>query len=129
MSNPKSKTLTMSEYYQLVSKSKSGWRCFFIMRERYDDIRNYCNHLQSSCVNLREQLRNGDDNVDIDFLKSQFIEMYDKLKEYTECPVCYEDMTGENMEVPKCGHIICKSCCEKIKATPTPNCPTCRKKY
>ena len=129
MSNPKTKTITTYEYYQLVSKGKSGWRCFFIMRELYDDIRGYCNHLQTSCADLREQLRNGDENVDIAFLKSQFIEMYDKLKEYTECSICYEEMTGENMEVPKCGHIICKSCYNAIKGTPTPNCPTCRKKY
>lgn len=129
MSNPKTKTLTNSEYYQLVSKSKSGWRCFFIMRERYDDIRGYCNHLQTTCRDMREQLRSGSDDIDINFLKTQFIEMYDKLKEYTDCPICYEEMVGENMEVPKCGHIICKTCYDKIKTCGDPICPTCRKKF
>ena len=70
-----------------------------------------------------------DYDLDITFLKNQFIEMYDKLKQYSECPVCYETLTKSNIEVPKCGHLICKSCVEKIKRSSTPVCPNCRKKY
>ena len=128
MSGRQTITMTLAEKRMLEQKAKSGWRCFFIMRDNYDDLCGYVAELQNRNRETREQLRNGE-NVDIDFLKQQFIEMYDKLKEYTECPVCMETLTKENIEVPKCGHTICKTCIERIKQDPEPKCPNCRKKY
>lgn len=77
---------------------------------------------------MRKQIDDGTD-IDIEYLKSQFVDMYDKLKEFTECSVCFEQMTGENMEVPYCGHAICKTCLARIKAEEAKVCPLCKKKY
>ncbi|NVM20137.1 MAG: hypothetical protein HWN80_20745, partial [Candidatus Lokiarchaeota archaeon] len=42
---------------------------------------------------------------------------------------CMETIQKDNIEVPRCGHIICKTCYETIKAQPEPKCPVCRKNY
>jgi predicted RecB family nuclease len=74
-----------------------------------------------------ERIRNNEE-VDIQFLKQQFIEMYDLIKKNNECPVCMEVMTKDNLDVPYCGHLICKGCKETIKGQNN-LCPTCRKKF
>jgi hypothetical protein len=122
MSNP---VLTPAEQRKLVQKSKQGWRAFFLMRDNYDTLQNWITEINQRNYQLRQQLRNNE-NVDIEYLKRQFIEMYDKLKEYTECPVCFEVLTKDNIEVPNCGHILCKGCREKIKQGDC-KCPVCRK--
>ena len=48
---------------------------------------------------MRNNINNPDHDLDITFKKSIY-EMYDKLKQYSECPVCYETLTKSNMEVP-----------------------------
>lgn len=124
-------TLTNYEYYQLVSKGKSGWRCFFIMRDRITELGEEFNQHIINNREMRRRIVEGED-CDIEYLKSQFVEMYDMLKKETECPVCYEVLTKDNIDVPKCGHIICKTCIESIKTVDTPAkglCPSCRKKY
>ena len=122
------KTLTSAEYHRLVSKGKSGWRCYFIMRDNYSDLSEYVFNLQDRNQNLREQLRRGED-VDMNYLKLQFIEMYDKFKEFTECPACYSLLTKDNIEVQYCGHTIRRACMEKLKSQKELKCPVCRKKY
>tara|TARA_R110002012_G_scaffold15653_6_gene61897 strand:+ start:636 stop:1019 length:384 start_codon:yes stop_codon:yes gene_type:complete len=122
------KTITMSEYRSLLSKSKAGWRCFYIIRDDFQDMCEYGRAIQATNSQLRTQIENGGD-VDIAHLKAQFVEMYDKLKEYTDCVVCMETIQKDNIEVPRCGHIICKTCYETIKSQPQPKCPICRKTY
>ena len=120
------KTIPLNEYNQLILKSKAGWRAFYILRDEFEDMSVYVRQLQLNCFALRLQIERGED-VDITFLKNQFVEMYDKLKEYTECAVCFDTINKDNIEVPRCGHIICKECYNRIKTEPDPKCPTCRK--
>ena len=122
------KTITMSEYRSLVSKSKAGWRGFFIIRDELEDISEWVRQTSAANRLLRTQIENNEE-VDITHLKAQFVDMYDKLKEYTDCVVCMETIQKDNIEVPRCGHIICKTCYETIKAQPEPKCPVCRKNY
>jgi hypothetical protein len=125
-------TITKAEKFKLEQKAKAGWRSYFIMRDGYDNISQFVNVLQDRNRVLRENLNDPNyqmEALDITYLQQQFIEMYDKLKEYTECPVCFELLTKDNIEVPKCGHTICKTCIETIKGQPEPKCPNCRKKY
>ena len=124
----RTKTMTMKEYWALVGKSKAGWRSYFIMREEMEEMCEFVRASQMANRILRAQLENNED-VDIAHLKTQFIEMYDKLKDYTDCVVCLETIRKNNIEVPRCGHIICKECFETIKAQPEPKCPVCRKSY
>lgn len=132
MSSNQQITMTRGEKFKLEQKAKQGWRCFFIMRDEVDGLNDYIRNFQDRNRIMRQNLNDPNyemDTLDITYLQNQFKEMYDKLKEYSECPVCYETLTKDNMEVPKCGHLICKGCVERIKATATPNCPNCRKKY
>ena len=122
------KTITVSEYRSLVSKSKAGWRCFYIIKDELEDMCEYATATRATNHLLRTQIENNEE-VDITHLKAQFVEMYDKLKEYTDCVVCMETIQKDNIEVPRCGHIICKTCYEIIKAKPQPKCPICRKNY
>jgi hypothetical protein len=61
---------------------------------------------------------------DITFLTRQFLELYDKVGEMCDCPVCFCTLTKEETAVPFCGHLVCKAC--KLRLT---ECPTCRKSY
>ena len=101
MSNA-TKTITMSEYRSLVSKSKAGWRCFFIIRDELEDISEWVRQTSAANRLLRTQIENNEE-VDITHLKAQFVDMYDKLKEYTDCVVCMETIQKDNIEVPRCG--------------------------
>ena len=124
------KTLTNAEYYKLVSKGKSGWRCFFIMRDKLGDLSDDFHGVLFDNMALIQKIRNDELNGDdITHLKKQFVEMYDMLKKETECPVCFDVLNKENIEVPKCGHIICKTCLDTIKESDNKICPECRKKY
>ena len=120
-------TILKKEKWALENKAKQGWRCFFIMRDMYDNLSDFVFDLQERNGDLRKQILNNE-NVDVEYLKRQFIEMYEKLEEYTECSVCFDRLTKDNMELLKCGHIYCKSCISKLKENATPTCPTCRKK-
>lgn len=116
-----------NEMRRLEQKAKAGWKCFFTIRdqmvERADTYhRSYVNHRM-----MIESIRN-EEEVDIKFLKQQFIEMYDLIKKNNECPVCMEVMTKENLDVPYCGHLICKGCKETIVGRDN-KCPCCRKKF
>ena len=122
------KTMPMAEYRTLVRKSKSGWRCFYIIKDELEDMCDWVGETAVATRQLRNQIENNED-INIGHLKTQFIEMYDKLKEYTDCVVCMETIKKNNIEVPRCGHIICKTCYETIKSQAEPKCPICRKKY
>lgn len=47
------------------------------------------------------------------------------------CPVCLESYSHAVIPVVMylCGHSICQTCCSCIQNSPTPQCPTCRKRY
>jgi len=67
-----------------------------------------------------------------DFLKKKFAELYCKVKEDTDCIFCTDQLTVDTIEVPDCGHVICKSCCSNLleaetKSQKKATCPSCRK--
>ena len=112
---------------KLEQKAKAGWRCFFMMRDDYCELNEHYGNLLFKNRQLAKEIKDGKE-VDITYLKSQFVEMYDMVKKNSECPVCFELLTKENIEVPSCGHLICKN----DKATimlGDKKCPCCRKNY
>jgi len=112
-------TMTLREKWALEAKAKQGWKCYFIERD-------FIYSLQDTRNNVREtaqQIRSGA-TPDITHLTQMFLELYDKVGELCDCPVCYETMTKETTSVPMCGHLVCKECKEKIT-----ECPICRKNY
>lgn len=49
---------------------------------------------------------------------------YKLLSNKEECPVCYEEITNEKLEIPRCSHYICNECHKRCDA-----CPVCRIAY
>jgi hypothetical protein len=115
--------ITAASRYALELKAKSGWRAFFRMRDRYDNLTNYLDNKNAELRAMRDAIKVGEE-VDITHLKRQFIELYEKVGEMTECPVCFETLTKEIIDIPNCGHMVCKGCKSKMVC-----CPLCKAKY
>jgi hypothetical protein len=120
-------TTTAGTIKVLERKAKAGWKCFFMMRDDYCELNEQYGNLLYKNRALAKLIKDGGE-VDIAFLKSQFIEMYDMVKKNSECPVCFELITKDNIEVPSCGHLICKGCKEGVMKVDK-KCPCCRKAY
>jgi len=116
------------ERRDLIRKSKAGWRKYFILQDELMDMLDKQYDLVHLNNELIDKLKKGDSEINISYLKSQFIEMYDSVKKDGECPVCFAKITKANIEVPSCGHIVCKSCKDEIIKRDN-KCPSCRKKY
>ena len=72
-----------------------------------------------------QQIRRGE-TPDITHLTQMFLDLYDKVGELCDCPVCLETMDKDKTHIPICGHLICKTC----KANPQlDKCPICRKAW
>ena len=123
MSDNQITTITRREKHRIEQKAKAGWKCFFIMRDDYTDLSDYYSQVRSQNRELVKNIKNGQD-VDLTFLKKQFVDLYEKVGEMTDCPVCFETLTKEIIEVSNCGHTICKDCYKKCS-----ECPICRKAY
>lgn len=111
--------LTNRQKWTLETKAKQGWKCYFIERDFIYDLQNTRNNVRATA----QQIRSGA-TPDITHLTQMFLELYDKVGELCDCPVCMESMTKENTNVPMCGHLVCKTCKEKMT-----ECPLCRKPY
>jgi hypothetical protein len=118
-------TIGAKELKILQSKAKAGWRCYYVMRDELDDMSMYISSVRNKNRELIKSIKDGND-CDVAFLKKQFVELYDKVSEKTECPVCMEQLTKDNLEVPNCGHLICKVCKDKVMQHDK-KCPCCRK--
>lgn len=120
-------TITTTEKRALERKSKAGWASYFALNRHQEELNQYITSLKIRNSELFCKLKNeehiwGDD--DLTFLKQQYLELYDELKRFTDCPVCLETLTKETTKLPNCAHQVCITCYEKM-----PNCPICRKKY
>lgn len=118
---------TEAQRKALERKSKTGWAFYYSMKDNRDNLAEFVDSLRQRNTELRKKLNDVDlemNTLDITYLKNQFIEMYDKLKEYTECPVCFETITKHNGKLANCGHLHCVTCYEKLD-----NCSICRKKF
>jgi hypothetical protein len=59
---------------------------------------------------------------------SEFVEMAMELRKEFSCPICYDMVNGETIDITCCGHIYCKTCMTALKAQADPKCAICRKK-
>lgn len=119
--NPNTKIeMTLREKWSLEGKAKSGWRCYFAQREKIYDLQEQRDELRQQVRNIR----NGSETPDYEHLKKMFLDLYDKVGEMCDCPVCYETLTKDNTDLPLCGHLVCKECKPKMV-----ECPVCKKRY
>ena len=121
-------TMTLKEKKYLESKAKVGWKTYYILRDDFDNMSNYFAETRTENKKLIEKLKSGGE-VDLDFLKKQFIDLYDKVGELTDCPVCFETLTKGNIDIASCGHMICKTCKDHICSHGNKECPICKTKY
>jgi hypothetical protein len=120
--NPNTKIeMTNREKWSLQAKAKQGWKCYFIERDQIYELQEVRHQLRDQVINLRN---NTGDVPDYEYLKKMFLDLYDKVGEVCDCPVCYEPLTKENTDVPLCGHLVCKTCKPQMV-----ECPICKKKY
>ncbi len=59
-----------------------------------------------------------------DNLSKISLENYTLKNENVACPVCWENISSDNLETPICLHLICKDCYGNIH-----KCPLCRETY
>jgi hypothetical protein len=116
-------SVSHQEIKKLQIKAKVGWKNFYSLQEEYSKLALFFSSSLAENRVLLEQIQNNEP-VDITFLQNQFKDLYDKVKNYTECPICFETLTKSNMEVPSCSHLLCKSCMSKLT-----DCPICRVKF
>jgi len=121
-------TMTTAEKKRLETKAKVGWKNYYILRDDFDELSQYFSEARKENKKLVELIKGGGD-VDLDYLKKQFLELYEKVGELTDCPVCFETLTKENSDVPSCGHLICKDCKQHICNSGNKECPICKAKY
>ena len=68
-------------------------------------------------------------------IKSEFIEMAEKLKKKWECPCCFEMIEAKKIKITNCGHFYCEDCLathiriQKEKQGDKWECAICRKKH
>ncbi len=111
------------EWKAMEGKSKAGWRAYYAVCEEMWEMSCMLHKSRTENKKLISQIKDGVD-VDLDFLKKQFVELYEQANKTCECPVCFELMSKETLNVSSCGHLTCKECFEKMT-----DCPICRKTY
>lgn len=111
------------EWKQMEGKAKAGWKSYFVVSEDLWAMSNILCKSRQENRQLMEQLKNGED-VNLEHLKRQFVELYEQANKSCECPVCFELMGKDTVNVSSCGHLTCKECYSKMT-----ECPICRKKY
>lgn len=112
-------SMTYQEKWKLEAKSKQGWKCYFIERERMYDLQDTREDTRDTALQLMNNER-----VDYEYLKNMFLTLYEKVGELCDCPICLETLTKEKTFVPLCGHLVCNDCKSRINS-----CPICRKKF
>jgi len=120
-------TITLNEKKALERKAKAGWASYFCMEAKNNHLQDIMRNIRQRNNDLLIQLNNTNhawSEDDLKFLKKQYLELYDELKRFTDCPVCLETLTKETTKLPNCSHQVCLTCYEKLN-----DCPICRKKY
>ncbi len=124
MANPNANAnLTNKDKWTLEAKAKQGWKCYFIERDHIYELQQHRNTLRAEVERLREDGGGGSAN-DYDHLKQMFLDLYARVGELCDCPVCFETLSKDLTAVPLCGHLVCKECKARMVA-----CPICRKTY
>lgn len=105
-------------------------RLINIVQDYNNDIDTYinvCNNYKYEISSCRRKIKHERQNTDrykkIHFkMKSKMKELYKEKLE--ECPVCYEVIQPDKLDVPPCCHFICNDCSDRLLS-----CPLCREDY
>lgn len=113
-----SKTLTLQEYNSLVSKSKRGWRMYYLLIEEQ----------MEDAVEMRSRLRDLMDNTEIETMKENVGRLLDGHHLRLQCVICLEDtLNKDNMTLLSCLHRFHKTCLKDYRDHSRDfKCPHCR---
>ena len=114
-------TMTAREKWVLEAKARTGWKAFYVAQEHIEQLQQTRNSLRANV----EQIKNGT-NIDLSHLTNMLLQLYDKVGELCDCPICFETMTKENTFVPSCGHLCCKDCKAKMEKN---GCAICKRYF
>jgi hypothetical protein len=78
---------------------------------------------QEQVLELFSKLKEVSEDKVPEFLITELKEMYEITKKSIECPICFEDLSKDDIKFASCGHKYCEECLSKID-----NCAICRKK-
>ena len=84
-------------------------------RSREHDLEMQCNTLLDRVLHLEQQCKQG--AAHLRYMKTVMLDIYIR----SECPVCLHDIAPQQLAIPDCGHILCKSCEDQCR-----KCPVCR---
>ena len=60
-------------------------------------------------------------------IKEEYIKMLEELRKKIECPICYEIINIDDLQLSNCGHKFCKTCYDRILRDSN-ECAVCKKK-
>jgi len=103
----------------LERKSKVGWAMFY---QQVDMVREWDTQMKG----VLEGITLLNEEQKLAHLKKGYLDMLERLHEYTDCPICLETLNRGNTAVPNCGHLLCKGCFADERLN---KCPLCRKAY
>lgn len=106
------------------------------VEDEQKEYKDYSNELEIKIENLYFDLNEKTEEVDHlnEIIQYQIYNTKFTLSEFfkntiksnmnfnnIKCPICFNELTTENIEIVRCGHFHCKQCKEKIQ-----NCSICR---
>ena len=90
--------LTNREKWSLESKAKAGWKCYFIERDYIYDLQRIRNNTRHTVLAIR-----SGETPDISHLTNMFLELYDKVGQLCDCPICLDTM---DKDIFQCADIL-----------------------
>ena len=90
-----------------------------------EEIAEQNNIIHSLNMNLKRVLKKSNNRTNIiDKLKCKMREQYADKNVPDDCPVCYETITPDKLNISNCCHYTCMDCISRCSA-----CPLCREKH
>jgi hypothetical protein len=115
-----SNNLTTQQLQQKITSLEKGKK--YAWGKYYGEVNNQLNQNTIQYNTMKEFVENIPTHI-----KDEYIKMLDELKKTIECPICFEVIENNNLQLSNCGHKYCKSCYDRI-LTETNKCAICKKK-
>ena len=118
---------TNREWITLKNQVKQGWCVYYKVQDNLDDISTILDERNEFINKIKYDLDEGIAICSFHVFQ-QFVEMFDELKKKVECPYCFDYLKKDTIHIPRCGHLCCKECYEKIRQN-TCKCGICNKNF
>ena len=107
-----------SQYKAQEKKAKMGWAKYYSLLEE--------DHSQQ--VIYSERLVEVSTKEMPEHIRRELISLLEQVKKKINCPICLDVIPTGEIDMTQCGHKFCKTCMNKLKETPQPQCSICRKR-